>query len=1167
MARSPRSRRLLSLELLEDRSVPAVITVTSLDDNTDTDGAVTLREALQAAETDSSVDGSTAGDGADTIEFAASLFASGDRTLSLSAPPVNDSTSFGPSAFVVASEVSVVGPSGNNGLTVERDSGAVAFRLFTVTNAGKLTLKYLTLTGGLAQGGDGGDATGFGGQSSTSNNRPGGGGGAGLGGAVFNAGTLTLDSVTLVANTAQGGDGARAGGTSTNTGAGGGGGGLGGAASGSTGGANGGADGTSDTGTNNLAARSGGFGGGGGAGRGGAASVGGSGGFGGGGAGSGKSTAPSTGPAGGVAGFGGGKGGGAKGTTGVSGSDAHGGGGGGAGLGGAVFNMNGTVNIVNSTFANNSALGGASGIDSGSDASSPPEAGSGHGGGLFNLNGTVTVTNSTFSGNVAQDGASTPNDGFGGAIYALAHETGAGVTAADVTLTLTNAILANSDAQQDLWMESRDGFGGGTVTVTYTTSIVESRANLEGTADENGTPDETDPALGSLADNGGPTKTFLPDSGSAAIGSGTATGAPRLDQRGETRGGTVDIGSVQVTEAGISAGSDTLTVNENGPAQAVDVLSNDSPDTHITQVAGEDIATGQTVTLQSGATVTLLANGTLRYNPNGKFESLGTGDIGSDGFQYTISAQASDTDSITLWDDFLDSDMANDLGTGHASDGVPLVGADADQANSEKGTDALTAVVEQVYVIVGRGKDPGTTVDPDDDDGDSFNFTVAAGHEFDFRLEGTSGSESQFKWLYDAHDFGGSASTQFTSQPLEVTGLAAGDYSARMFYGGTGFWKATITVRNTGGSSGSPQTATGSVSVSVTGANDAPTVTPNTFTPNENLANGSVVGTVTANDAEGQTLQFAITNGNQSGAFAINPTTGVVTVADSSKLDFETTPTFVLTVQATDNDGTPASGTATITINLNDVNEPTTPPPGTVDLPAQQPLLLPGTADTFFEMPPAPDGAPPAVAVHNLYQSILGRLADPSGLANFQAMLTFGVSAQEVARIIWNSQEHREQQVRELYLAIFGREADAAGLAGWTGQLLAGQSEEWVAEQLLNSAEFSADLSPAEVVQKLYNVLLGRVASEAEIQSQLAASGGNLLAVVHSVLYSDEARVRLIDGLFEGYLNREAEAPAVESLLAFTKSPAYSLFGLVSSILTSAEFGVKADARDPLGVL
>ena len=46
------------LEHLEDRTVPAIITVTSAAD--DGSGGITLREAIQAANTDLSVDGSTA---------------------------------------------------------------------------------------------------------------------------------------------------------------------------------------------------------------------------------------------------------------------------------------------------------------------------------------------------------------------------------------------------------------------------------------------------------------------------------------------------------------------------------------------------------------------------------------------------------------------------------------------------------------------------------------------------------------------------------------------------------------------------------------------------------------------------------------------------------------------------------------------------------------------------------------------------------------------------------------------------------------------------------------------------------------------------------------------------------------------------------------------------
>ena len=80
-------------------------------------------------------------------------------------------------------------------------------------------------------------------------------------------------------------------------------------------------------------------------------------------------------------------------------------------------------------------------------------------------------------------------------------------------------------------------------------------------------------------------------------------------------------------------------------------------------------------------------------------------------------------------------------------------------------------------------------------------------------------------------------------------------------------------------------------------------------------ANGTAVGTVQAKDPDaGQTLTYAITAGNTDNAFQINGTTGQITVADSTKLNVTTSPTFALTVQVTDN-GTPAqSSSATVTV-------------------------------------------------------------------------------------------------------------------------------------------------------------------------------------------------------------------------------------------------------------
>jgi len=66
---SPRLR----VETLEDRTTPATITVTTLVNSFAQDWQVSLREAIQAAETAPAVNEATAGAGPDTIVFATGL--------------------------------------------------------------------------------------------------------------------------------------------------------------------------------------------------------------------------------------------------------------------------------------------------------------------------------------------------------------------------------------------------------------------------------------------------------------------------------------------------------------------------------------------------------------------------------------------------------------------------------------------------------------------------------------------------------------------------------------------------------------------------------------------------------------------------------------------------------------------------------------------------------------------------------------------------------------------------------------------------------------------------------------------------------------------------------------------------------------------------------------
>ena len=86
-------------------------------------------------------------------------------------------------------------------------------------------------------------------------------------------------------------------------------------------------------------------------------------------------------------------------------------------------------------------------------------------------------------------------------------------------------------------------------------------------------------------------------------------------------------------------------------------------------------------------------------------------------------------------------------------------------------------------------------------------------------------------------------------------------------------------------------------------------------------ANGVVVSSVgtAIGSAPSQTSGTVI---SPDGAFALDTKTGVITVHDASKLDFETNPTIKLTVTVDDEDAdTAADSTLSLTITLDDVNE------------------------------------------------------------------------------------------------------------------------------------------------------------------------------------------------------------------------------------------------------
>lgn len=133
-------------------------------------------------------------------------------------------------------------------------------------------------------------------------------------------------------------------------------------------------------------------------------------------------------------------------------------------------------------------------------------------------------------------------------------------------------------------------------------------------------------------------------------------------------------------------------------------------------------------------------------------------------------------------------------------------------------------------------------------------------------------------------------------------------------------YNLTVTVAD---ASNPPLLGTGIITIVVNSTgklNQPPVVVPSAFTIPENSAANTLVGTVIASDPDaGQTRTFAISSGNKGNAFAIDATSGRITVKTPSALDYEKTPVFRLVVKVTDNGVPPATGTGIITINLTDV--------------------------------------------------------------------------------------------------------------------------------------------------------------------------------------------------------------------------------------------------------
>jgi hypothetical protein len=183
-----------------------------------------------------------------------------------------------------------------------------------------------------------------------------------------------------------------------------------------------------------------------------------------------------------------------------------------AARGGGIYNV-GQLTINKSTLNGNTAFSGVGGT----------------GGGIFNGGATMMITNSTIAGNSSA--------GAGGGIYnarnlkissSTVSGNSGGIYSAVGSPTLQDSIVANNSA----------GNCGGTMTSHGYNLSSDNTCNFNSSGDLN----NTNPMLGPLQNNGGPTQTQALLSGSPAIDAGNPSGCRdgngnllKTDQRGQLR--------------------------------------------------------------------------------------------------------------------------------------------------------------------------------------------------------------------------------------------------------------------------------------------------------------------------------------------------------------------------------------------------------------------------------------------------------------------------------------------------------------------------------------------------------------------------------------------------------------------------------------------------------
>jgi hypothetical protein len=393
--------------------------------------------------------------------------------------------------------------------------------------------------------------------------------------------------------------------------------------------------------------------------------------------------------------------------------------------------------------------------------------------------------------------------------------------------------------------------------------------------------------------------------------------------------------------------------------------------------------------------------------------------------------------------------------------------------------------------------------------GTSNAATVAAGAATHFTVTAPASATNgnAFSFTVTALDANGNTATgytgtvQFTSTDLQATLPASSTLS-----NGTGSFTATL--RTAGGQT---ITATDSTTRSITGTSNVITVSSTAATVTHFAVSGpasatpgtAFIFTVTALDANNNTVTgyTGTVHFSSSDSAAVLPANSTLTNG-------------VGTFSATLN----TSGTQTITAT-DTANAALTGTSGAIVVATKL------TGNAGF--------------VQQAYLDLLGRLPEPFGLQTFTAALDSGKATRfQVAQAIEASPEYKTDVIEALYQKLLHRAADPSGLNSFLNFLNNGGTAAQVEIAILSSPEFFQSQGGGTntgYLNAMYQDVLNRPIDPGAAQAFGAylASGGSRDFLSAFVVNSQESVTDLVNSHYQAYLNRNIDPSGAGTWIPF----------------------------------